>query len=67
MLVNFGSSLNDLNLPWRLIFVLSATLRLFSPGRLPGGGPEGLVSGLPGLVVAPKVCLSLFLSLDTLE
>ena len=57
MLVNFGGSLNDFNLPWRLIFVLSSTLLLFSPGRLPGGGPEGLVSGLPWLVLASKVLL----------
>ena len=53
MLVNFDGSFNDLNLPGRLILVLSSTLRLFSPGRLPGGGgPEGLVSGLPWLVLA---------------
>ena len=57
MLVNFGSSPYDFNLPWRLIFVLSSTLRLFSPGRLPGGGPEGFISGLPWLVLASKVLL----------
>ena len=57
MLVNFDGSFNDLNLPGRLILVLSSTLRLFCPGRLPGGGPEGLVSGLPWLVLASKVLL----------
>ena len=58
MLVNFDGTFDDLNPPGRLIFVLSPTLRLVAPGRLPeGGGPEGLVSGLPWLVLASKVLL----------
>ena len=55
MLVDFGSSLNDLNLPSG-VQLYGCSLRV---GCL-GGGPEGLVSGLPGLVLASKVLIEPF-------